>query len=154
VFGLVVDELRAHDGPGWLLFTNDLQQRARELGLSDAQFIESMHALVDQGLVVAQEMAGGGRWWLKPFTDRVWLQLEHDRGIDLIGARREVLSLIVNEQEVRLVPAQTGVGWFTLGAILRELQAQRLLTALAASGSAYHISNVSPLARRALHDFP
>lgn len=64
---LIGDELRAHDGPGWMLFSNDVQGRAEELGMAPDDFRESMHALEASRRINVQTMAGGERWMLRPF---------------------------------------------------------------------------------------
>lgn len=56
VLRLIVDKFRAHDGPGWQLWSDDVQAAALELGLSAEEFSESMHALTEQGMVQAQVM--------------------------------------------------------------------------------------------------
>lgn len=152
VFRLVVDELRAHDGPGWLLWSNDVQARALELGLSTSQFCESMHALIEQGLVSAEVMAGGVRWMLKPFKDSVWLRLEEERGLDIVSVERQALAAVLNDDKREFRSNDLGVGWFTLGAILRRLEAQRLINVTPVSGGFYAVTSVSPLAPRALRD--
>lgn len=150
VFRLVAEKIRAHDGPGWNLFSDDIQARALEEGLNENQFRESMHALTARGLVNAQEMGGGTRWMLRPFDDRVWLDLEEESGVDLASMEMSVLARIVNEDSRKLKPSDLGVGWFTLGAILRRLQERELIQVSAAMSGEYAITRVSPLAPRAL----
>lgn len=153
VFNLIVDELRAHDSPGWMLFSNGVQARAEELGIPPEGFRESMHALEASGRIKAEMMAGGTRWILRPLSDATWLSLEERRGVDLPGARRRLLAEIVNSGTTSFAPEDYEVGWRALGALLRELQAQGLLNVYSFAGDAkYSISGVSPLARRALRE--
>lgn len=152
VFGLLVDELRAHDGPGWRLFSDKVRDRAAAAGIDQDQFVESMHALIEAGLVKVTVMAGGSRFSLHPFPDRVWLQLQQDAGIDIAALRRQALAAIVNENRKRLTEQDFDAGFHTLGGILRSLQGEGLITMSVRASGEFVISRVSPIARRALKD--
>lgn len=151
VFQLVVKLVRDH-GPGWTLFSNDIESEAGELGITSDRFHESMHALVDGGLVNAQVMAGGQRWMIKPFSDDVWLRLELEAGIDLESVRRELLANIVNSDLHCIRPSEIGVSGFTIGALLRDMQREGLFTVHELLDKTFSVSHVSPLARRALRE--
>lgn len=152
VFGLLVDELGAHDGAGWVLFSEEVRARAAAAGIDGDQFVESMHALIEAGLVNATVIAGGGRFLLRPFPDRVWLQVQEDAGIDPAALRRQVLAAIVNDDRKRLTPRDFDTGFHTLGGILRSLQGEGLVMMNVLASGEFVISSVSPLARRALSD--
>jgi hypothetical protein len=122
VFGLIVEEWR-HHGLTTILFSNDVQARAEELGVSAESFRESMHALLGQGLIAARPIAGEGGWWLLPIPDEVWLRIEENAGVDVEAVRRRILSLVVNDGVKMLVPADLDLHPFTVRAVLRELQA-------------------------------
>lgn len=150
VFRLLIDEFRAHDAHGWVLYSNDVQDRAAAAGIDEDRFFESVHALIRSGLVNAKAMAGGHRFRLQPFPDHVWLQAQENDGFDVAAYRRQILAAIVNDGRTRLTPQDFDVGFYTLGGILRSLQREGLLTvAIVASGD-FLVGNVSPLARRAL----
>ena len=95
VLSLIIDEWRSH-GPTTILFTNEIQVRAKELGVGDAEFEESMSALLDRRTITAKPMAGGGRWLLDPIPDSTWLRAEATRGVNISDAQRSsVLAAIV-----------------------------------------------------------
>lgn len=150
VFRLLVDELRAHDAPGWMLFTDDVQARAAEEGIGADQFAESMGVLIQSRQIVAEEMAGGARWLLRPLPDRLWLRLESERGLDVDSARTSILADVVNLAKREFAAGDCGLGWHTLSAVLRLLDAEGMLSVHEVLGGRFTIARVSPLARRAL----
>ena len=97
-------------------------------------------------------MAGSGRWWLEPIPDRVWLQLELQRGIDVEGIRQEILFLVVNSGVDRINPTDLPTHAFTIRAFLRGLERDGLLTVREMANHVFAIGSVSPLARRALRN--
>lgn len=149
VLALLVDMWRDLT-PNHTAFSNPVEEAAATRGISSEQFHESMHALVRRGLVDAQLMAGGLRWWLRPLPDRVWLRAEADAGVDIEGMSRRLLSLIVNEEVSRLDPLELGLNPFTVRAILRGMAAQGLFTLHEILDGTFSVMGVSPLARRAL----
>ncbi|WP_084076939.1 toll/interleukin-1 receptor domain-containing protein [Demequina sp. NBRC 110057] len=151
VFSLVVDEMRNHDGPGRMIFSNDVQARAAATGVSAEQFAESMTVLSETRRINVTAMAGGVRWMLHPFSDRIWLDLEAERGLDVDAARLDVLSAVVNGGQSQFSAGDCGLGWHALGAVLRSLRAEGMFSTFhEVSGGYYIVSGVSPLARRAL----
>lgn len=149
VLALLVDLWRGLT-PNHTAFSNPVEEAAAAKGIGSEQFHESMHALVRQGLVDAQLMLGGQRWWLRPLPDRVWLRAEAEAGVDIEGMSRRLLSLIVNEEVSRLDPAELGLNPFTVRAILRGMAAQGLFTVHEINDGTFSVMGVSPLARRAL----
>lgn len=152
IFALIVDLLRSHDGPGWMLFSNEVQERAHERGIEAERFRESMLALIDQGLVNAETMAGGVRWLIRPFSDRIWLDLERDSGVNLDTARQELLASIVNgdQDHATFDPSDIDISWNTMGALLRQFQAKGLMRVNSIADGRYTVHGVSPLAKRTL----
>lgn len=71
-------------------------------------------------------------------------------GVDVDGARAQLLSLIVNEGVSRIDPTEVGFNPFTVGAVLRDMAARGLVTVHMISDETFSIMGVSPLARRAL----
>lgn len=151
VFQLIAAEIRSH-GPGWILFSDDVQQQAKERGIPDERFAEAMAVLQRDGLVAAKRILGGYRWMLEPFSDRTWLALEQDQGVDLHVARKELLAAIVNGQTTSLDLTTGAVNGFTMLALLREFHQRGLMSVTQMANKQVHISQVSPLARRALRD--
>jgi len=153
VFMLIVEKIRSLDGPyGWELSSKDIQVRAQELGIDADRFRESMHALVDEGLINARVTLGEARWIIHQFPDHVWLRLEEARGVDLNAVRKALLAGIVNEGRTELEPMTFGIGWFTFYALMREFDLQRLLKFNTTTNGTF-VSAVSPLARRVLREF-
>lgn len=150
VFNLIADKLRSHNGPGWTLFSNDVEERANAMGISSEAFHESMHILVAERLVNAQVMAGGVRWLIKPFSDSTWLGLQANSGVDTKQLKERLLALIVNDDETKLNPDNTGIDWFTLGALLRELKYQHFVEFSVINGGEFWVTAIHPTARRAL----
>lgn len=153
VFMLIVDKIRSLDGPhAWELGSQDIRARAQELGIDADRFSESMHALVDKGLINARVTLGEVRWIIHQLPDCVWLRLEEARGVDLNAVRKALLASIVNERRTKLEPTAFGIGWFTFYALMREFDAQRLLKFNTTTNGNY-VSGLSPLARRVLREY-
>ena len=150
VFELLMEELRNHDGAGWVLFSNDIQARAAQRGISSEQFHESMQALRQEGLANFKPMLGGARYMLHSPLDRVWLRFEASLGTDVPALRRAVLATLLNEKRDRFEPPEFGAGYRTLGAILRQLKSEGLLEFAELVNGAFVVQRVSPSARRAL----
>lgn len=149
VLALLVDLWRDLT-PNHTAFSNPVEEAAAAKGIGSEQFHESMHALVRQGLVDAQLMAGGLRWWLRPLPDRVWLRVEAGAGVDIEAMRRRLLSLIVNEEVSRVDPAELGLQPFTVRALLRGMAAEGLFTLHEIADGTFSVAGVTPLARRTL----
>jgi hypothetical protein len=149
VLALLVDLWRDLT-PNHTAFSNPVEEAAAAKGIGSEQFHESMHALVRQGLVDAQLMAGGLRWWLRPLPDRVWLRVEAGAGVDIEAIRRRLLSLIVNEEVSRLDPVELGLHPFTVRALLRGMAAEGLSTLHEIADGTFSVAGVTPLARRTL----
>lgn len=151
VLGLLVEEWRKYD-LNTVLYSDEVQAAAEAAGVSAEAFEEAMHSLLNQRLIDARPMAGGGRWWLQPFPDQVWLRLETQAGVDIDALRQRVLSMIVNDGRDRLESEDFGVHDFTLRAVLNQLQGDGLLRAHQLANGGFAVGGVSPLARRALRD--
>src|SRR5699024_2199076 len=106
--------------------------------------------LVAERLVNAQVMAGGVRWLIKPFSDSTWLGLQANSGVDTKQLKEKLLALIVNDDETKLNPDNTGIDWFTLGALLRELKYQHFVEFSVINGGEFWVTAIHPTARRAL----
>lgn len=151
VFRLIVDEWRAH-GPNTILFSDDAQAAAREAGIGEDRFHESMHVLVSQGLVRARAMAGGQRWWFDPFPDSIWLDLETEAGVDIQALRGRLLADVVNRHQTNFDPANLEAHGFTVRGVLHQMASEGLFTVHDLADTTFVISNVSPLATRALRE--
>ena len=149
VLDLVVEMWRSLT-PSHTAFSNPVEAAAAAKGIGSEQFHESMHELVRRGLVDAQLMAGGVRWWMRPVPDRVWLRAEAEAGVDVDAVREQLLSLIVNEEASRIDPAEVGLNPFTVGAVLRGMAAQDLFSVHKINDGTLSVAGVSPLARHAL----
>lgn len=150
VLMLIAEKIRSIDTRyAWDLFSDEIQEKAQEIGISAERFSESMHSLVKMGLIDATVTLGGVRWIIRQFPDSVWLRLEQDRGIDVDAARNGLLASIVNNPRSELEPGRFGVGWITLYTLLRELKAEGLI-AYSVYNEGIAIHQVSPLAQRAL----
>jgi hypothetical protein len=134
-----------------ILMSNDLQELCRQKhGISAQAFHESMLALTQTGLIVADQMLGGERWWIKSIPPHTWLEHERLAGSDVADQRRRLLASLVNEEErdSRPLAEHLGIDHRTLVAILQVLERAGLVRhSLTANGYAI-ITSVSPLAQR------
>jgi hypothetical protein len=148
----VLDVLR-DAGPNRIQFSNEVQDDARANGISDSAFSETMHVLSKQGLIDAQEMAGGHRWWIRDVADRLWMEDAQRSGVDSEQVKQQLLvHLVNNAEDLRKVDLR-GFGdlkYRWLVALLAELQAQGMLTYAVTVNGGIIIQSVSPIARRAV----
>lgn len=152
VLMLIAEKIRSIDSRhAWDLSSEEIQEKAQEIGISSERFSESMHSLVKMGLIDATVTLGGVRWLIRQFPDPVWLRLEQDRGVDVDAARKGLLASIVNDPRSELEPGRFEVGWITLYALLRELKSEGLI-AYSVYNEGIAIHQVSPLAQRALRE--
>lgn len=151
VFQLIVDDIREH-ASGWLLYSDNVRVAAESEGIGLERLRESIHALSAQRLIQVREMAGGDRWILDPLPDRVWLQQEAARGVDVDDVRLRLLSALVNEGQSRFEPEALELSGFTVGAVLRAMQGEGLLRVHSLADGTYLATDLSPLARRRLSD--
>lgn len=134
------------------LFSNGIEEQVAREGISRDAFFESLHALKDQGLVDAEPMAGGMRWWIHGVPDLVWLDIERQSGIDTEPLERRLLAHLVNEGlgTVRDPGEFLGVHERTGIAILNLLQRRGLLKHHRLANGGVAVAWVSPVARREL----
>lgn len=150
LFNLVVEAWREHDGP-WILWSNQIQAQALELGIDAEQFYESMRVLTASRLISAVPMDGGVRWKLTPLPGHRWLRLEQDRGVDVEQLRLQLLATLVNEGRSEFTVDELGLGFHTLSALLQDLQNQDLVHArIGNDHKKVLVQHIGPLARRVL----
>lgn len=153
VLQLIIDEFRGCS-LNTQLFSDGVQAQAKAQGITEEAFSESMHALTSDRIVDAQEFVGGQRWSLRDVADRVWRSVEEEAGTDLGQLQRVLLAALVNR-------GGDGVGnpaHFlhvhprTARAVLRELERERLLKFVQDVNGELIVTNVGPLAVRALRN--
>ncbi|MCM3920643.1 toll/interleukin-1 receptor domain-containing protein [Frankia sp. AiPs1] len=147
----IIQEIRGSTAMS-ILMSNAIQERLAAVDVSAEDFYESMVSLVNQGVVNAKVMSGGLRWQIIGVPDFVWLTAERAMGIDLEGIKRSILSVIVNDGADLNWSMFSDVHWRTLRAIFNEFSADNLLKWTQPLGRNIHVTNVSPLARRALRN--
>lgn len=150
VLRLLFEHLQAHDSANAFLLSDAVRDRALAVGMSEPSFIESVQALAAAGQVSVTFMAASSRFIINGIPDGLWLDLEASNGVDVEGLRTRILSDVVNQDIRKIEPATYGASFRTVQAVLQILQAQRVLRFSVVRDSELVVTDVSPLARRAL----
>lgn len=152
VLRLLFEHLQAHDSANAFLLSDAVRDRALAVGLSEPSFIESVQALAAAGQVSVTFMTGSTRFIINGIPNGTWLNLEASKGVDVEGLRTKILSDVVNQDIRKIEPVTYGASFRTVQAVLQILQAQQVLRFAVIRNSELIVTDVSPLARRALLD--
>jgi hypothetical protein len=153
VFSEIVATLR-DESLNLVLFTNEIQERLANEGIDSTSFFESLEVLRSRGLIDADEMAGGARWWIHGVPYHAWLDAERAAGVDVEELELRLLAHAANHPRGRLQhPESTfGVPIRTVAAALESLQSQGLLSFARIADGDLVLLSVSVVGHRVLRN--
>lgn len=142
---------------GAVRFSDGVRGELAAEGVNEDQFEESWTALAQSRLVTGERMLGAVRWYNVDVADPVLLAAATRRGVDVSGARRRLLAVLVNDPAAISpdVAAYLQVSGRVARALVAELKAQGLVDFVTTLDGPDHVgrvrvTRVNPLARRHL----
>lgn len=151
VLEAILDSLVGFGSVNVVFLTSDVATELyRTDGVTADEFDESMHALVNRGLLNATPMLNApGRWLLGHTLARTWLARAEQQGIDVESAKRRLAIDALNSEGGRY-SAKTfeNLEVWTTQAVFEDLAASGLAESVTTADGTHHLHNLSPLLKR------
>ncbi|WP_298042434.1 toll/interleukin-1 receptor domain-containing protein [uncultured Citricoccus sp.] len=145
----IILETFAELGPRVVIRSILIEEKASRLGISAEAVRDSIYVLHRSGKVKGNLFAGG-TWMLNGVSLWVWLQYATTRGLDLDAFRASILADVVNTGTREIDPERFEAPAQVISALLDEFQGRGLLKFSQVASGRIIITQVSPLAKRAL----
>lgn len=145
----IILETFAELGPRVVIRSALIEEKASRLGISAESCRESIYILNRSGKVKGKKFLSG-EWSLNGLSPTVWLQYATTRGLNVDLVRASILAEAINTTNREIEPGIYAVPAQVVLAILDEFQNKGLIKFSQCLSGEIAITQVSPLARRAL----